>query len=207
MRSAEMTLVRVTIKANNAKLDEIDPDFATCGRRLRKIFNPSDSGSYERKQTSWPAKWLSSLGLHFDASVLDVWTNAETSFHCNYWLSFKKVWFALLADVESDSLTLPTKYRGYSLTKESISQFFFNLLHRIFVYQSMILIVVRYSFVSCLKWMPKFLLYILHFLKGTDAVMGDDKVAEQTWEEWMAGFASVSAWRCNSRDEHWGTPI
>ena len=57
---------------------------------------------------------------------------------------------------------------------------FFNLLHRIFVYQSMILIVVRYSFVSCLKWIPKFLLYILHFLKGTDAVMGDDKVAEQT---------------------------
>ena len=32
-----MTLIRVTIKANNAKLDEIDPDFATCGRRLRKI--------------------------------------------------------------------------------------------------------------------------------------------------------------------------
>ena len=47
-----MTLIRVTVKANNAKLDEIDPDFATCGRRLRKIFNPSDSGLYERKQTS-----------------------------------------------------------------------------------------------------------------------------------------------------------
>ena len=58
--------------------------------------------------------------------------------------------------------------------------FFFNLLHRIFVYQSMILIVVRFSFVSCLKWIPKSLLYILHFLKGTDTVMGDDKVAEQT---------------------------
>ena len=207
MRSAEMTLIRVTIKANNAKLDEIDPDFATCGRRLRKIFNPSDSGSYERKQTSWPAKWLSSLGLHFDASVLDIWTNAETSFHCNYWLSFKKVWFALLADVESDSLTLLSKYLGYSLTKESISQFFFNLLHRSFVYQSMILIVVRYNFVSCFNWISKFLSYLLHFLKGTDAVVDNDIVAEQTWEEWMAGFASISAWRCNSRDELWGTPI
>ena len=44
----------------------------------------------------------------------------------------------------------------------------------------MILIVVRFSFVSCLKWIPKSLLYILHLFKGTDAVMGDDKVAEQT---------------------------
>ena len=86
----------------------------------------------------------------------------------------------MLADVESDSLTLPSKYRGYSLTKRVDFSIFFQSASSHFFYQSMILIVVRYSFVSCLKWIPKFLLYILHFLKGTDAVMGDDKVAEQT---------------------------
>ena len=201
MRSAKMslTLTRVTIKACNAIQDEIEAHFVTSLRKLRIIFDPSDSGSYERKRTSWPTKQLSSLGLHFDASVLDIWTNSETSFYCNYWLSLKKVWYTLLADVEGDFLTHSLKYRGYSLTISVIC--FIAVLSSsqwYWLWWGMILFLVSTGSQS--------LSYLLHFLKGTDAVMDNDIVAEQTWEEWMAGFASISAWRCNSRDELWGTP-
>lgn len=62
----------------------------------------------------------------------------------------------------------------------SLSFYFFHPLHLNFVYQSMILIGIRYDLVSCFKLISNSSYAFCTFFKGTDVVMDNATVAEHT---------------------------